>query len=122
LKLSVGALLLAVGFNFWLAPRWGALGAAAAMLLTELLWLPVRFHLARRCVPVAFWRSLGKPCLCAAVLALWLWCFRHGNLLVHVPIALGLYVAGLFATRAVIVSELRELWRALRPAQPLAFG
>jgi O-antigen/teichoic acid export membrane protein len=115
LKLSVGALLLAVGFNFWFVPRWGATGAAAAMLLVELIWLPVRFHLAHRCVPVAFWRSLARPCLCATLLGAWLWCFRDGNLWIHVPVALGLYTAGLFLTRAVIVGELRELWQALRP-------
>lgn len=114
LKLSAGALVLAAGFSVWLVPRGGAVGAAAAMLLTEWLWLPVRFHLARQCAPVAFWRSLTMPCLSAVVLATWLWFFRRGNLWVHTPVAIGLYVAGLFLTRAVAIRELRELWRSLR--------
>jgi O-antigen/teichoic acid export membrane protein len=115
LKLSLGALGLTLVFNLWLIPRYGATGAAATMLAAELICLPVRFALARRYVPVAFWRSLARPCLCAAALGAWLWCFRGGNLLVHAPVALALYVAGLFVTRAVVVSELRELWRMVRP-------
>ena len=114
LKLSLGALGLTLVFNLWLTPQYGASGAAASMLLAEAVWLPVRFYLARRCVPIAFWRSLSKPCLCAAALGAWIWHFRNGNLLLHLPIALVLYTAGLFLTRAVVVSELCELWQALR--------
>lgn len=114
LKLSVGSLGLAAGFSVWAVPRWGAVGAATAMLLTELVWLPVRFHLARQCAPVAFWRSLARPCFCALPMGLWLWWQRGPHWLVQAPVALGLYLVGLWLTRAVVVSELREGWRSLR--------
>ncbi|MCX7886074.1 MAG: flippase [Verrucomicrobiae bacterium] len=114
LKLGVGSLLTAVALNLLWVPRWGAVGAASAMLATELVLLPVRFHLARRCAPVAFWQSLAKPCVSAAVAGAWLWFFRHHILWLHLPVALAIYLAALRLTGAVTVAELRQWWRALR--------
>jgi O-antigen/teichoic acid export membrane protein len=109
------AVVVNVGLNLLLIPRFGYFAASATTVVTEAAfsvagWLFVarRYHLAW---PRLSWRVLLAGLVMGAVLVP----LHDHSLLLGAPIGGLVYLAALLLLRAVDREELRLLWQGLRP-------
>jgi O-antigen/teichoic acid export membrane protein len=109
--------LLNIGVNLLLIPRWSGNGAAIATVATETLGLLLgTFYIRRRIAPLAYGAALIKPALATAVVALV--AVRY-PVLAALPVYAAAYVALLWAVHGVTredVDFLRALLRHPRTA------
>jgi O-antigen/teichoic acid export membrane protein len=113
--------LLNIGLNLLLIPRWSGSGAAIATVATETAGLLLgTFYIRRRIAPLAYGAALIKPTLATAAVALV--AVRY-PLLAALPVYAAAYVALLWAVHGVSredVDFLRALLR--RPRTTLLTG
>jgi O-antigen/teichoic acid export membrane protein len=105
-------LLVNIGLNVLLIPRYASIGAAWAKVAGEVVVALVNVYYVQRYVaPTHMIRSTLRPALAAALVGFVL--FKLPGLRLHeaLPLAGVLYVAGLFALRTFSAEELRR-WRA----------
>lgn len=109
--------LLNIGLNLVLIPRWSGSGAAFATVATETTGLLLgTFYIRRRIAPLAYGAALIKPALAIAAVAL---VAARYPLLAALPAYAAAYVALLWAMRGVTredVDFLRALLRHPRTA------
>jgi len=110
-RLSLATLVVNVALNLLLIPPYGYLGAAAASTLTEAalfaggLWL-----LRRQLAPLRVVGSTGRAIASAAVMGGVLYPIRSWPLAIVVIVGAAVYLAALFALRALDAEE----WSILR--------
>lgn len=114
--LSLGLALNAAG-NLWLIPRWGALGTAVTMLVSEAVLTGTGAWLAGRLLrtlpfPAALWGIAGS----AAVGGLVLWSLRSAGAVVATLAAVVIYSGLLFLWRAVTIQDLATVLGRFREA------
>jgi len=99
-----------------LIPRWGPVGAAAALGLAELVVVACAARMASRMVePLAWGRLLAKPVLAAALMGIVLLFVRHASLLIVLPAAVGSGLAALLAIGGIRTDDVRFVKNALQP-------
>jgi PST family polysaccharide transporter len=114
---AVGA-LSNVALNLYLIPRYAALGAAWATLISySLAWLvvPLAFRQARALVMEGLRWAI--PALTVALGALWLARFVPGSAVVKFVAGVSLYIAGIAAARLFGWADLEYVWAALTHGQ-----
>ncbi|TMF89543.1 MAG: flippase [Chloroflexi bacterium] len=105
-RLSLATLVVNITLNLLLIPAYGYLGAAAASTLTEAalfaggLWL-----LRRQLSPLRVMGSSGRVIVSAALMGAVLYPIRSWPLVVVVIVGAAVYVAALFALRALNAEE-----------------
>lgn len=105
-------LLVNIGLNLLLIPRFAFMGAAWAKVAGEVVVALVNVYYVQRFVArTHILRSLLRPALAAALVGLVLYELPGLRLYQALPLAGVLYVAALFALRTFSASELRA-WRA----------
>jgi len=107
----VSGSVINVAINFFLIPRFGLVGAAAATLLTEVIIFALTYWNVQRITNISLIRAVGKPLVAAGVMV---------GLLRLVPtawpvwISLGigivLYGLTMVLIRGLALSELKHLW------------
>jgi O-antigen/teichoic acid export membrane protein len=112
---TAAAVVVNVGLNLMLIPRWGYLAASADTVVTEAAFSIVAWGLLRRQgQPLPWlrltWRMLPATVLLAGV-AYW---FSDRSVLIAAPLAGLAYLAGLWAFRAVSAEEVDLFLRGLR--------
>jgi O-antigen/teichoic acid export membrane protein len=104
LRCALASSALNVGLNLLLIPRYGTIGAAAATVAGDVLWLAMAWHMAARHVtavsPVA---AAARPALAAVVMAATLAWLPGVPWLLRAALGLGAYVG----TLALLGSPLR---------------
>ncbi len=117
------ALLVNVGLNLMLIPRFGYIGAAAAAAISELAVAGVNVYYVQRYVArTHIIRAITRPVLAAAMVGLVLYLLPGLRLYQALPLAGLLYLAGLLALRTFSGSELRQLGAAVRDGLARARG
>ena len=108
--------LVNVGLNLALIPRWGMLGAAAATLATEAaLFGQCAWFIRRELGPTRLLAGSWRPALACGVMALGLWFTGSWPLPLMIGAGAALYGLTLMALGGLTRRELRslaELWRA----------
>ncbi|HRY29777.1 MAG TPA: flippase [Elusimicrobiota bacterium] len=106
-KTIVGA-AVAAGTNLLLilvlVPWGGLLGAAAALPLSEAVYLVINSHFTHKRVTVfdgPFWRYLLKPVAATALMAATLWFLPSWNVFILAAVGAAVYAAALLALRGV---------------------
>lgn len=116
---STLSLVVDVVLVLLLAPRYGAMGAAWATVLTRALNLGLDIHFVLgRVFRLDLVNSAGRPLLCAALSGVAVFALRHQALYVMLPLSLGLYGALVLVLRVFSADETRlfrqllgRLWR-----------
>ena len=114
-RLALGTLVVNAVLNFALIPSFGYLGAAVASTLTELAlfaggWWLLRRHL----VALPIIRSIGPVLISVAIMGAAVYLARSFTLLLVVPLAVIVYLGGLFVFHALNAEELSILRGSLR--------
>jgi len=108
-------LLVNVGLNLALIPRFEYMGAAVAKVVGEIVVAVVNVYFVQRYVArTHITRALVRPVLAAAFVGLALYLLPGLRLYQALPLAGLLYVAGLFALRAFSAAELGQFRAMLR--------
>ena len=95
-----------VGLNVFLVPRYGAIGAAAAKVITEASHFTLCFLFPFRSVelfPIARWYV--KPVLAGAPMALFIYALRDLHVLALAPASLVVYMAALTVMRTFTAED-----------------
>jgi len=106
---------LNLGLGFWWVPTGSYIATSWAMLLARSLVAVLTFGWAVHC-RAAGWdtlRSLIRPALCAALLALFLFLFKKENFIVLLAVGTGLYGALLLLLRALPHEDVALLHRTV---------
>jgi O-antigen/teichoic acid export membrane protein len=119
LLLNVGLSATNIGLNIVLIPRYGALGAAVATLVSMCAfglaqYLYVSTRLSGYLAPLP---RLSKPAAAAAIMALFVWMRRTDQVVLLIGAAGLVYITLLLLTRSLSLEELR-LWRRGGLAEP----
>jgi O-antigen/teichoic acid export membrane protein len=111
LAIGGGGVITSVICNLLLIPRYGALGSSAAYVVTEvfLLLLGLRAVLREASSGANLARSLVQPVVCTGAMVAILSLIGGGPLLLVVPVGIGIYGAGLLATGALRLTQLKGL-------------
>jgi O-antigen/teichoic acid export membrane protein len=120
------ALLVNVGLNLALIPRYGYLGAAAAGAASEIaVALANVYYVHRHVAPTHLTRVMVRPVIAAALVGSLLYLLPGLDLVLAFPLAGLLYVAGLLALRTFSAAEvgqartvLREVWARWKRERP----
>jgi len=111
------ALLVNVGLNLTLIPRFGYMGAAVAGAASEIAVALVNVHYVKRYVaPTRIIGGILRPAIAAALVGLVLYLLPGLHLYLALPLSGLLYLAGLFALRTFSAEELGQARTALREA------
>ncbi|HEV8662913.1 MAG TPA: oligosaccharide flippase family protein [Candidatus Methylomirabilis sp.] len=113
--LAVG-IVANVGLNLWLIPPLGAVGAAAATVVTEALTLALSLTAVGRTLGVSprLDREALKPVLASGGMALALWPLREAPLAASIPVGAAAYLAAVLLLRAIPPEDRRILGDLLR--------
>jgi O-antigen/teichoic acid export membrane protein len=104
------SLIVNVGLNLLLIPRFSYLGAAVSGVTSEVVVAAVNLYFFNRLVaPTALTRALAKPVLAAALAGVGLYAARALPLYVAFPLAAVLYGGALLALRAFSAEEWRQV-------------
>lgn len=110
-RIAFSMVILNVGLNVLVLPRWGAVGAAAATVATEAAGVLLNtIHIRKNVLPIAYGPALWIGLLCLGLAgaanhfleAIWL-----------APAAVAVFVGLLFASRTLHVSEIRMILERL---------
>ncbi len=105
---NVVAVVLNIGLNLYLIPRWSYAGAALVTIATEAMVLMVQVILMRRfvqlCIP---WLMIGRTILAVLGMALVLLWLGEVNVLISLPVGAGTYLALATLTGAISKETLR---------------
>lgn len=109
------AVVVNIGLNLVLIPRWGYLAASADTVVTEAAFSAVAWWFLRRQGQPLPWLRLSSRMLPAtALLAAVAYWFSDHSVLIAAPLAGLAYIAGLWAFRAVSPEELDLFMKGLR--------
>lgn len=104
-----------VGLDLVLIPRWGAMGAAWATLLSLGLAVVVSYvFVSQRLFRIDFGQVMGKPLLVGLCLSVVAFALRDLPWLSLVPILLAIYLFLLFLWRITDLNEVLILWQTVR--------
>lgn len=109
------SVMVNVGLDLVLIPRWGAVGAAWATLLSLGLAAVVSYvFVTRRLFWMDFGQMMGKPLLAGLCLSVAAFVLRDLPWLPLVPILLAIYLCLLFLWRITDLNEVLILWQTVR--------
>jgi len=109
-----------VTLNLLLIPPYGFVGAAVTTVLTELVEIVQYRHLLRQQMGLVSLKvTLGRPLAASAIMSVFVWIARRGNLLVTIPAAAAIYLGCIVLTRAVDHAETRFLGGLLLRRAPV---
>lgn len=110
------ALLVNVGLNLVLIPRWGAVGASIATLVSICLFAVTQhLFISRRLFRIPLLALVWKPLVATALMGAAVFFFRAAGLYVVIPLAAAIYIALLMALRPFSPDErdaIIELWKS----------
>jgi O-antigen/teichoic acid export membrane protein len=109
------ALVVNVGLNLTLIPRFGYMGAATAAMASELAVASVNVYYVQRYVTrTRILRAIARPALAAVAAGAAIRFMPWLHLYTALPLAAALYAIGLLGLRAFSSSELNQAWAAVR--------
>jgi O-antigen/teichoic acid export membrane protein len=110
-KIGACGVLVSLVFNFLLIPPYGALGSAAAAVITQaflfLLALPPILRETKDKLDLSM--ALFNPAVCTGGMVAILWLIRGSPLPVLISVGIGVYSVGLLARGAVRPAQLKAL-------------
>lgn len=109
------AVVVNVGLNLLLIPRFGYLAASATTVVTEAAFSVAGCWFVARRYPLAWPRLSWRVVVAGLVMAIVLVPLRQRSIFLGAPIGGVVYLVALLLLRAVDRDELRLLWRGLRP-------
>ena len=93
----VGSMGTNILLNLWLDPRLGAVGASAARVCSSMLFFLMNdLYVNRRLMPHKVLKTLARPALATAVMALAVWQVRGANLWLTILVGIVLYSGMMF--------------------------
>lgn len=92
--------------NFLLIPAWGSLGAAASLVVTEMVILISSVIVLNTFIKLPIMKFILKPVLASFAMLIFLYFFRQGNLFIAIVSSVVIYLAVLFVIKGTSKKEI----------------
>jgi len=111
LRIASTSIAVNVGLNLVLIPKYGVIGAAAATLISEVVWISmVTYGVQRHVVRLDLWSFLWQPVVAVVAMGVWLWYAQWMFWIVRGAIGLVIYLG---VVVLLVRSEIRS-WLDLK--------
>ncbi len=109
---NIIAVLVNIGLNLYLIPRWSYAGAALVTIITETIVLIIQIILISRFVRLHVpWSTVGKTLMALVVMAAVIWPLRQTHALIGLSVAAAVYLIAAWRVGAISAETVRIMLR-----------